>query len=187
MADLKTIYQEVKVAMFKPISVFEEELKKVRGARASSSLVDNIKVEYYNKVTPLKNIASISTPDARTIVISPYDKGVLSAIEKAIQKENLNLNPSNDGKIIRLVLPQLTEETRKDTVKLVKTKAEESKVAIRNIRREYIDKLKKLEKDGELTEDERKEGEEKIQDYTNKAIKKIDQIFKDKEKEIMTV
>lgn len=187
MANLKSIYEEVKIAMFKPISIFEEEIKKIRGARASVSLVDNIKVEYYGKVVPLKNIASISTPDARTIVISPYDKGVLGNIEKAIQKENLNLNPSNDGKIIRLVLPQLTEETRKDTVKIVKQKAEESKIAIRNIRRDYIDKIKKLEKEGELTEDEKKEGEEKIQDYTNKAIKRIEQIFKEKEKEIMTV
>lgn len=184
---LDNVYQEVKKAMVKPIIVLEDEFKKVRGAKASPSMVENCKIEIDQKIVILKNVASISTPDARTIVISPWEPKTLSAIEKGILKENLNLNPQNDGRIIKLILPQLTEETRKDLVKLIKQKSEDSKVAIRNIRRDFIEKLKKMEKDGDISEDEYDEGEKKIQEFTDKAIKKIDEMFKEKEKDIMTI
>lgn len=184
---LDNIYQEVKKAMVKPILVLEDEFKKVRGAKASPAMVENCKIEIDQKVVLLKNVASISTPDARTIVISPWEPKTLSSIEKGILKENLNLNPQNDGRVIKLILPQLTEETRKDLVKLIKQKAEDGKIAIRNIRRDFIEKLKKTEKDGTISEDEYDEGEEKIQEFTDKAIKKIDEMFKEKEKDIMTI
>jgi ribosome recycling factor len=184
---LDNIYQEAKKAMVKPIMVLEEEFKKIRGAKASPSMIENCKVEIDQKFVPLKNISSISTPDARTIIISPWENKTLSAIEKAILKENINITPQNDGKVVKLILPQLTEETRKELVKTIKQKCEEAKVAIRNIRRDYLEKLKKLEKDGEISEDDSKEGELKIQEFTNKAIKKVDEMFKEKEKDIMTI
>ncbi len=184
---LENIYQDAKKAMIKPILVLEDEFKKVRGAKATPAIVENCKIEVDQKVTFLKNIASISTPDARTIVISPWEPKTLSAIEKGLLKENLNLNPQNDGRVIKLILPQLTEETRKDLVKMIKQKSEEAKVAIRNIRRDFIEKLKIMGKDGEISEDENSEGENKVQEFTDKAIKKIDEMFKEKEKDILTI
>ncbi len=188
MADLNSVYKDAKMKMVKPIKNLEDEYKKIRGARASSGLVENVNIELENgKVSPLKTISNITTPDARTIMISPWEPSNINSIEKSLLKENLNMTPSNDGKNIRMVLPQMTEETRKDMVKIIKQKSEEAKVAERNIRHELIKDIKKLEKSEEISEDERKSGETKLTDFTNKAINKIDKMFQDKEKEIMTI
>jgi|YNPMSStandDraft_2_1061718.scaffolds.fasta_scaffold00014_6 ribosome recycling factor len=188
MANLNQFYEEIKLKMVKPIINLENELKKIRGGRVSTGLVENIKVELADgKILPIQSISTISLQDARTIVISPWDKANLSAIEKAIQKENININPVNDGKIIRLSFPQMTEETRKDLVKSIKNLGEEAKVAIRNIRRDFLEKIKDMEKKDEIIEDEKDEAEEKLQEFTNKAIAKIDKIIEEKEKEIMTI
>lgn len=188
MANLNNLYEDMKIKMVKPIINLENELKKIRGGRVSSGIVENIKVELSDgKILPLQSIATITLQDARTIVISPWDKSNLGNIEKAIQKENINVNPVNDGKIIRLAFPQMTEETRKDLVKTVKNLCEESKIAVRNIRRDFLEKIKQMEKNDEIIEDEKTEAEEKLQEFTNKAIAKIDKIFEEKEKEIMTI
>ncbi len=155
--------------------------------RANPALLDRITVEYYGTETPLNQLANITAPEARVINISPWDSKSLPAIEKAIQKSDLGMNPSNDGKIIRLVVPQLTEERRKDLVKSVKKLAEEARVAVRNIRRDANDNLKKLKKDSEITEDELKKSEEDTQKMTDKYIKEIDKLGEVKEKEIMEV
>lgn len=183
----KQVISTAKDKMTKAIQAYTRELATVRAGRASASLLDRVTVDYYGAPTPVNQLAGISTPEARLLVIQPYDKSILGEIEKAILKSDLGLNPSNDGMIIRIAIPQLTEERRKELVKVIKKEAEEAKVAIRNIRRDANDDFKKLEKSGEITEDELRGYGEDIQKLTDDQIHKIDQITKDKEKEIMEV
>jgi ribosome recycling factor len=183
----KTVIANTKDRMAKAIQAYSRELASVRAGRASASLLDRITVDYYGAPTPVNQLAGISVPEARLLVIQPYDRSVLGDIEKAILKSDLGLNPSNDGTLIRIMIPQLTEERRKDLVKVVKKASEEAKIAIRNIRRDGNDDLKKLEKNSEITEDAQRGFSEDIQKLTDEYIAKIDQITKDKEKEILEV
>ncbi|MGZ4159700.1 MAG: ribosome recycling factor [Neobacillus sp.] len=183
----KQVVANTKDRMTKAIQSYSRELASIRAGRASASLLDRITVDYYGAPTPVNQLAGISVPEARLLVIQPYDKSILGEIEKAILKSDLGLNPSNDGMIIRLAIPQLTEERRKELVKVVKKESEDAKIAIRNIRRDANDDLKKLEKNGEITEDALRGYSEDIQKLTDEFITKIDQITKDKEKEIMEV
>lgn len=178
---------ETKERMEKAIGAYQRELATVRAGRANPSLLDKVTVEYYGAQTPLNQIASITAPEARMLVITPYDKTALGDIEKAIQKADLGVTPSNDGNIIRITIPPLTEERRKELAKLVKKYSEDAKVAVRNIRRDANDDLKKLEKNGEMTEDELRSSTEDVQKLTDEYVSKIDEITKDKEKEIMEV
>jgi ribosome recycling factor len=183
----KQVIANTKEKMKKAIQAFTRELATIRAGRASASLLDRVTVDYYGAPTPVNQVAGISTPEARLLVIQPYDKTILGDIEKAILKSDLGLNPSNDGSIIRISIPQLTEERRKELVKVIKKESEEAKVAIRNVRRDGNDDLKKLEKNGEITEDALRGYSDDIQKITDESIAKIDQITKDKEKEIMEV
>lgn len=178
---------ETKERMEKAIGAYQRELATVRAGRANPSLLDKVTVEYYGAQTPLNQIASITVPEARMLLITPYDKTALGDIEKAIQKADLGVTPSNDGNIIRITIPALTEERRKELAKLVKKYSEDAKVAVRNIRRDANDDLKKLEKNGEMTEDELRSSTEDVQKLTDEYVSKIDEITKDKEKEIMEV
>jgi len=181
------VMNETKERMEKAIGAYQRELATVRAGRANPSLLDKVTVEYYGAQTPLNQIASITVPEARMLVITPYDKTALGDIEKAIQKADLGVTPSNDGNIIRITIPPLTEERRKELAKLVKKYSEDAKVAVRNIRRDANDDLKKLEKNGEMTEDELRSSTEDVQKLTDEYVSKIDEITKDKEKEIMEV
>lgn len=183
----KQAIANAKERMSKAIQAYTRELASIRAGRASASLLDRIQVDYYGAPTPVNQLAGISVPEARLLVIQPYDKSILGEIEKAILKSDLGLNPSNDGSIIRIAIPQLTEERRKELAKLVKKEAEEAKIAVRNIRRDGNEDLKKLEKNGEITEDDLRGYSDDIQKLTDEHIVKIDQITKDKEKEIMEV
>lgn len=182
--DVQKVLEE---KMKKSISVLKEELNTVRAGRANAALLDKIMVDYYGSPTPLKNIANISVPDPRTLMIAPFDPKSIHDIEKAINVANLGINPSNDGKVIRLVMPAVTEERRKELTKVVKKLGEDVKVAIRNERRDANDELKKQEKAGELTEDDLKKTLDDVQKKIDKVIKDIDQIIADKEKEILEV
>ena len=173
--------------MEKAVAAYQRELATVRAGRANPSLLDKVTVEYYGAQTPLNQLASITVPEARMLVITPYDKTALGDIEKAIQKADLGVTPTNDGSIIRITIPPLTEERRKELAKLVKKYSEDAKVAVRNIRRDANDDLKKLEKNGEMTEDELRSSTEDVQKLTDEYVSKIDEITKDKEKEIMEV
>lgn len=181
------VHKEAEEKMKKTITVFKEELMGIRAGRANPTLLDKITVDYYGVVTPLKQVASISAPEPRLLVIQPWDPKLIPQIEKAIQKSDLGLNPSNDGKLVRLQIPQLTEERRKELVKVVRKNSENAKVAIRNNRRDANDKLKKLEKDKEISEDERKQAEEEMQKITDKFIVEIDKISEKKEAELLEV
>ena len=165
----------------------EEDFGSVRAGRANAKVLDRITVEYYGSETALSGVATISTPDARTLVIQPWDTKLLKEIQKAIQISDLGINPQNDGRVIRLVFPQLTEERRKDLAKQVKKYAEDAKVAMRNIRRDGMDYVKKLKKNNEVTEDDQKKAEKDIQDLTDKHVKKIDEMCAKKEKELMEI
>lgn len=182
---MKQVFNETQKNMSKTIDFFKSQLSKVRTGRASSSLVESVRADYYGQQTELSQMATISVPDARTIVIQPWDRNTLSTIEKAIQAADLGFNPQNDGTIIRISVPPLTEERRKDMVKLCKKYAEEARVSIRNIRRDAIDALKKLEKSKEISEDDQKRGNEEIQKKTDGSIKDIDKLVADKEKELL--
>ena len=171
----------------KTISVLKEELNTVRAGRANAALLDKVMVDYYGTPTPLKNLSNISVPDPRTLLISPFDPKSIHKIEKAINIANIGINPSNDGKCVRLVIPQVTEERRKELTKTVKKMGEDCKVAIRNLRRDANDDLKKLEKNHEITEDDLKKALDDVQKATDKTIKEIDQVVAEKEKEIMEV
>ena len=173
--------------MEKALEHLQEEFGAVRAGRANAKVLDRITVEYYGSETPLNGVATISSPDARTLVISPWDTKLLKDIQKAIQASDLGINPQNDGRVIRLTFPQLTEERRKDLAKQVKKYAEEAKVAMRNIRRDGMDYVKKLKKNSEITEDDQKKAEEAIQKLTDNNIKDVDKITAEKEKEIMEV
>lgn len=173
--------------MKKAVAALVREYASLRTGRAAPALLDRITVDYYGTETPIKGMANISVPDARTLQIQAYDRASVQLIEKAIQKSDLGLNPSSDGNTIRLSIPPLTEERRKDLVKVAKKATEEGKVALRNIRRDEMDQLKKIEKAGDITEDERKRGEEKIQKLTDRYVKEMDEALSAKEKEIMEV
>ena len=173
--------------MEKALAHLAEEFGAVRAGRANAKVLDRITVEYYGSETPLNGVATISSPDARTLVIQPWDTTLLKEIQKAIQSSELGINPQNDGKVIRLVFPQLTEERRKDLTKQVKKYAEEAKVAMRNIRRDGMDYVKKLKKNSEITEDEQKKAEKDLQDLLDKFTKRADEALAAKEKELMAI
>jgi ribosome recycling factor len=173
--------------MKKTLKVYKEELNNTRAGRANPALLDKITVDYYGTQTPLNQIASISAPEPRTLLIQPWDANSIPNIEKAIMKSDLGLTPSSDGKVIRLIIPQLTEERRKEIIKTLKKTTENAKVAIRNERREANEQLKKMEKDGELTKDDLKKAEEDVQKITDKYIEEIDKLMANKERELMEV
>lgn len=173
--------------MGKTIEVVKSDFASVRAGRANAGVLDRIQVEYYGTPTPIQQVASISTPDPRTLAIQPWDSSLLKAIEKAIQTSDLGINPQNDGRIIRLAFPQLTEERRMELVKQVRKYAESGKVAVRNVRREAMDAFKELKKKSEITEDQAKDLEKEIQDITDKRCKEIDVLSAEKEKELMAV
>lgn len=179
--------REAEDKMKKSIEVLRDDLLSIRAGRANPALLDKITVEYYGQVTPLNQVAGISAPEARLLVVQPWDQSLIPVIEKEILKSDLGLNPSNDGKVVRLIIPQLTEERRRDLTKVVRKNGEETKVAIRNIRRVAIDEIKKLEKDKEMSEDDRKVAEDKIQELTDKYVKEVDAVTKAKEDELMEI
>lgn len=173
--------------MGKTLASLEREYQGIRAGRANPHILDKIKVDYYGTPTPLQQVGNINVPEARMLVIQPWDSSLIKAIEKAIQNSDIGINPSNDGKVIRLVFPELTEERRKDLVKDVKKKGEQAKVAVRNIRRDANDFLKKQNKANEISEDDLKSNEEKVQKMTDKYIKEVDKAIEAKSKEILTI
>ena len=181
------ILQDTSSKMDKTIEAFKRELAAIRTGRATPALVDNIKVDYHGVPTPLGHMATISTPEAKLLLIQPWDRSALSAIEKAIQKSDLGLNPSNDGNVIRLTIPQLTEERRKELVKTVHKRAEERRVALRNIRRGALEELRELERNKDISQDEQRHAQERLQQVTDSFIKDVDRLGKDKETELMAV
>ena len=180
-------YTNLKEKMEKTISVYNEKLSEVRAGRANPAILNKVKIDYYGTPTPINQVAGISVPEARLIVIQPWDASVLKEIEKAILASDIGINPNNDGKVIRLAFPELNEERRKELAKDVRKMAEDAKVAVRSIRREGMDTVKQEQKDGEMTEDELKQAENEIQKITDKSIDEIDKILETKEKEIMSV
>ena len=180
-------YPEIEAKMEKRINGYASELKTIRAGRASASVLDKIAVEYYGTMTPVNQVGAISSPEPRMLVVQPWDATILKDIEKAINKSDIGITPQNDGKVIRLTFPPLTEERRKELVKQVKKYTEEAKVAIRNVRRDAMDDYKAQKKNNEITEDDLKGIEKDIQDLTDKYIKEIDSICADKEKEILEV
>ena len=184
---LQDVINTAKEKMKKSCEVYEREMMSLRAGRANPQLLDRIMVDYYGTPTPINQIGNISSPEPRLLVIAPWEAKMIPQVEKAIQKSDLGLNPSNDGKLIRLVFPELNEERRKDLTKVASKGAEETKVAIRSIRRDAIEQIKKMKKNSEITEDDQKDAEEEIQKMTDKAIKEVDEIFAKKEKEIMEV
>ena len=185
------MYQEVintaKEKMKKTTAVFQTEMRSLRAGRANPQLLDRITVDYYGTATPLTQMGNVTSPEPRMLVISPWDQKAIPLVEKAILKSDLGLNPTNDGKIIRLVIPELNEERRRELSKLVRKGAEDAKVAVRAIRRDAMEQFKKLEKDSSITEDDRAKAEKKMQETTDEAIKNVDQLAAQKEKEIMEV
>ena len=184
---LQDVLDTAKEKMKKSCAVYEQNLMGLRAGRANPQLLDRILVDYYGTPTPINQIGNISSPEPRLLVIAPWEAKMIPQVEKAIQKSDLGLNPSNDGKIIRLVFPELNEERRKELTKVASKGAEETKVAIRSIRRDAIEQIKKLKKNSEITEDEQRDEEEDMQKITDKAIKDVDEIYAKKEKEIMEV
>ena len=184
---MKEMNQPYDAKMQKTIEVVMSDFAGVRAGRANAGVLDKITVEYYGTETPIHQVASISTPDPRTLVIQPWDGTLLKAIEKAIQTSDLGINPQNDGKVIRLAFPQLTEERRRDLTKQVHKYGEEGKVALRNIRREAMDEIKKQVKKSEITEDDQKQLEKELQDLTDKRCKEVDELTAKKEQELMAV
>lgn len=181
------LIRECEEKMKKTLSVLEKDLGKVRAGRASPALLEGIRIDYYGTPTPIQQLASISIPESRTIVIQPWDRSVLGEIEKAILRSDLGLTPQNDGKVIRLVLPRLSEERRRELVKLVKKMGEESKVALRNIRRDVIEELRRMEKEKQLSKDDLKRYEGEVQKLTDRYVEKVDKMVAEKEKEILEV
>ncbi|MBI5561178.1 MAG: ribosome recycling factor [Deltaproteobacteria bacterium] len=184
---IKEIYDEATRKMENAIKVFQNELNRLRTGRASLTLLEGVKVDYYGTPTPVNQVASLSVPEARLIVVQPWDVSQIAAIEKAILSSDLGLTPTNDGKVIRIQVPQLTEERRKELTKLARKYTEEGRVAVRNLRRDANEALKKLEKDKTISQDEHKKAQTHIQDITDKEIKRVDGILSMKEKEIMEV
>ena len=184
---IEDVMNTAKEKMQKSCAVYERDMMGLRAGRANPQLLDRIMVDYYGTPTPIPQIGNVSSPEPRLLVIAPWEAKMIPQVEKAIQKSDLGLNPSNDGKIIRLVFPELNEERRRDLTKVASKGAEETKVAIRSIRRDAIEQVKKLKKNSEITEDDQKDAEEEIQKLTDKAIKDVDAIYAKKEKEIMEV
>ena len=184
---LDAVLNTAKEKMAKTCAVYERDMQSVRAGRANPQLLDRIMVDYYGTPTHINQVGNISVPEARMLVIAPWEAKMITPIEKAIQTSDLGINPSNDGKVIRLVFPELNEERRRDLTKIASKGAEETKVAIRSIRRDAIEQIKKMKKNSEITEDDQHDAEEKMQKLTDKAIKDVDEIFAKKEKEIMEV
>lgn len=178
-------FKEFNRKMDKTLEILQEDFGAIRAGRANARVLDRITVEYYGVDTPVGQVGTISSPDARTLVIQPWDGSLLKKIEKAIQTSDLGINPQNDGRVIRLVFPQLTEERRRELAKQVRKYGEDAKVAVRNIRRDAMDYIKKLKKDSEITEDDQKKAEKDLQELTDKYIKKVDDACTVKEKELM--
>ena len=178
-------FKEFNRKMDKTLEILQEDFGAIRAGRANARVLDRITVEYYGVDTPVGQVGTISSPDARTLVIQPWDGSLLKKIEKAIQASDLGINPQNDGRVIRLVFPQLTEERRKELAKQVRKYGEDAKVAVRNVRRDAMDYIKKLKKDSEITEDDQKKAEKDLQELTDKYIKKVDEVCNVKEKELM--
>jgi ribosome recycling factor len=183
----KEVIKDMGAHMGKTVDSLRKEYQKVRTGRASTALLDDIKIDYYGTPTPLSQVATLAIPEPRTITLQPWEGKMIAVIEKAILNANLGLTPANDGKVIRLNLPALTEERRKEIVKQLKKLAEDAKVAVRNIRRDAIDELKKLEKDKKISEDDLKRAEKEVQDVTNSSVAKIDEVLSHKEKEVLEV
>ena len=184
IADVKS---KTSAGMVKALEAFKRDLSKVRTGRASLALLDDIRVDYYGTPTPLNQVAALAVPEPRLITIQPWEKSLAGEIEKAILKADLGLNPSSDGQLIRLIFPPLTEERRKEMVKQVKRLGEEAKIAVRNVRRESNDALKKLEKDKDITEDDLKRGEKEVQDVTDDYVARVDKVIAEKEKDLMEI
>lgn len=187
MADLKDTLKELEDRMNKTISFMQEEFSAIRAGRANPHVLDRITVDYYGTQTPLQQVGNVSVPEARMILIQPWDKSLLKEIEKAIFTSDLGINPTNDGSVIRLLFPELTEERRKALTKDIRKKGEAAKVAVRNIRRDGADVFKKMEKANEITEDDLSDANEKLQKLTDKAVERIDKAVEVKDKELMTV
>jgi len=185
--DLEIVYEEARDAMDKSLASYRKDLLRIRTGRASTSLLDGIMVDYYGSATPLNQLANLSAPDPRMLVVTAFDKGSLNDIEKAIQSSELGLNPANDGKVIRISVPPLTEERRKDLVKQVKKMAEDHKVGVREARRDAIAMLKELESDGSLPKDDRHRADKYVQDLTNDFTGQIDTLTSQKEQEVLEV
>jgi ribosome recycling factor len=181
------VLRDAEGRMKKTAEALRHHLSSIRTGRASPALVEDLQVEAYGDMLPLNQLATISTPDPRMITIQPFDNGMIRAIEKAIQTSDLGMNPNNDGRVIRLNLPQLTEERRKDLVKQVRSRVEESKIALRNVRREALDDLKQLESEKMISEDDQRRGGDKLQELVDKATKELDQIGAHKEAEVMEI
>ena len=184
---MDAVLKDTRDRMQKSIQALEEELNTIRTGRASAALFERVKVEYYGNPTPLKQVATISVPEARLVVIQPWDKGIINEIEKAIQKSELSVNPSNDGKVIRINIPPLTEERRKEYVKVAKNMAEQARVALRNIRRDANEELKKAQKAGDLSEDDEKRAADEVQKITDESVEKVNEAVEAKEKEILEI
>jgi ribosome recycling factor len=184
---MEALVKDTSARMERSIEAFRKELGKVRTGRASFSLLDGVKVDYYGTLTPLQQVGTLSVPESRLITVTPWDTKMIGPIEKAIQGSGLGLNPSSDGKTVRIPIPPLTEERRKELAKMVRKMAEDARVAVRNVRREAIEKLKDREKKKEISEDLVKRGQERIQKETDAHVKKIDDILKSKEQEILEV
>jgi ribosome recycling factor len=182
---IESIYQETRESMGKSVEALKNELKRIRTGRASLSILDGIKVDYYGTLTPLNQMATLAVPESRLITIQPWDVSVVKDIEKAILKSDLGLTPSSDGKIIRISIPQLTEDRRKELVKVVHKVCEEYKVSVRNFRRDSNELLKSMKKDGEITEDDAFKSQEQVQKITDEHIKLVDECYQEKEKEIL--
>lgn len=182
---IESIYEDTRDAMEKAAANLKNELKRVRTGRASLAILDGIRVDYYGTLTPLNQMASLSVPESRLIVIQPWDVSIIKEVEKAILKSDLGLTPSSDGKIIRISIPPLTEERRKQIVKVVHKMCEEHKIGVRNIRRDANDLIKSLKKDGEVSEDDAFRAQDEIQKITDEFIKRIDDIYAEKEKEVL--
>lgn len=183
----KQVLEQAKDKMNKSLAALGRELASIRAGRANAALLDRITVDYYGAPTPVNQLAGVAVPEARLLVITPYDKSALGDIEKAIMKSDIGITPTNDGNVIRLMIPALTEERRKELAKQVKREAEDAKVAVRNVRRDANDELKKLEKAGEITEDELRSYGEDVQKLTDEFIAKVDEAAKEKEQEILAV
>lgn len=184
---MEALFSKTKEKMEKCLDSLERDYKAVRAGRANPAVLDRISVEYYGCPTPLNQMAAISVPEPRVLMIQPWDASTLKDIERAINTSDIGINPSNDGKVIRLVFPQLNEERRKELVKEISKRAEEAKVAIRNIRRDAMDDLKKLKKDSQITEDDQKDGEKELQEITDSYVKQTDEMEKKKEQEIISI
>ena len=184
---MKAILNTAKEKMNKSTTVYQRDMQTLRAGRANPQLLDRITVDYYGTPTPINQVGNVSSPEPRMLVIAPWESSMIKEIEKAIQKSDLGMNPSNDGKVIRLVVPELNEERRKELTKVVRKAAEEAKVAMRNARRDAMEQFKKLKKDSQITEDDQRKAEDELQKLTDAQIKEVDKIAAEKEKEIMSV